>query len=56
MHIGWPQGILLWLLLVGVGLNLGRDGKPRGGNYSFFWSLVNAAVLLGLLLWGGFFK
>jgi hypothetical protein len=47
--------IYLGLMLLGLGMVLAKDGKPRTGNHSFFWSLSGIATQCALLYWGGFF-
>lgn len=55
IHIGWPQGIYLSLLLIGLILSAKDHGKPRpNGNV---WIQVTATIIvLPLLIWGGFFR
>ena len=55
MNIGWPQLLILALLLVGTGVQLAKHGEPRGGKHSFWVALISDAILIGLLYWGGFF-
>jgi len=56
MYFGIPQIILLGLIVMGLGLNLAKHGEPQKGKHSFWMSLVNSAVIVGLLYWGGFFS
>lgn len=53
--IGWPEGIFLFLVVLGIVLHLALDGKPRTGTYSFGANLISSILLLALLYWGGFF-
>lgn len=55
MMVGWPQGIYLALVLIGLGVAAAKHGQPKTGTYSFWVSLPASAILLGLLAWGGFF-
>jgi len=53
--MGWPQWVLIILLLMDLGLALGRDGQPKG-NYSFGYSLLGSGIMVGLLWVGGFWS
>jgi hypothetical protein len=54
--MGVPQIILCALYTLSLGIHLAKNGEPRTGNYGFFSSLFTVAVVIGLLIWGGFFK
>lgn len=58
MNIGWPQGIVLALILYNL-INHGfNHGEPRHEWYSHYnigVQLVDDAVMLLILYWGGFF-
>jgi len=54
MSIGWPEGILLALVAIEFATHCEKAGQPRSP-YSPVTHLINAAVVLGLLWWGGFF-
>jgi len=54
VNIGWPEGILLGLLFIEICLHMGRHGEPRG-NYNAGLRLFDAAILVTILWWGGFF-
>jgi hypothetical protein len=54
MNIGWPEGILLGLIFIEICVAMSCHGQPRG-NYNAGLRLFDAALLLGLLVWGGFF-
>ena len=45
---------LIAIMLLGVGIALGKHGEPKDGTYSF-WSTLIAFALEMLLLWGGGF-
>lgn len=55
MTIGWPQAIMLALILVGMGSSLAKYGKPKTDSYDLIDVLVGPSLILGLLFWGGFF-
>lgn len=54
MSFGWPQITFLALTMMGLGMNLALHGKSRG-EYNFFGSIFNTAIVLSILWWGGFF-
>lgn len=56
MHIGWPQGIILGLMLLADGMALAKHGEPKESDYNILASLAGTAIMVGLLYWGGFFK
>jgi hypothetical protein len=51
----WPQWTVLGLLVLGLGLALGKHGQSRKP-FSFWETLINTAITFGLLYFGGFFK
>lgn len=53
--IGWPEGIFLGLLLLGLGYATAKDGEPRS-NYDVGASLLCVVITVALLWWGGFFS
>ena len=53
--MGVPQIILLTLLGIQLLVNAHLHGKPRTGNYSFLQAVFNAAILIWILVSGGFF-
>lgn len=56
MHIGWPQGILLTMMLIGEGISLSKYGQKKQDSYDIIDVLVAPLIMLGLLYWGGFFS
>jgi len=55
INIGWPEGILLTLLILGTFVRYTDLGKPRPADK--WWSpLLNLFLMLYLLQWGGFFS
>lgn len=55
MHIGWPQGIMVVLLLLGTGSSIAKHGQPHDP-YNGGMSFVSLLITLALLYWGGFFN
>lgn len=55
MSIGWPEGILLAIIVVELILVAVLHDTPRTDTWSFHFKLYGNVVLLGLLYWGGFF-
>ena len=51
-------GKVLLCCFFGVELLLAAymHGKPKNGYYSFWSTVLDEAIILGLLWWGGFFK
>jgi hypothetical protein len=54
--MGIPQLIVIVLYVLGLGISMAKHGQPIDANHSFFLKLFSTAVMLGLLIWGGFFK
>jgi len=50
-----PQIIIICLIVLGVGIDIERHGKPKEGTYNFWLSLFGVAVTVALLWWGGYF-
>jgi len=50
----WPQIILPILMLLNIGLALGKHGQAR--TWSFWKELIDNFVLFALLWFGGFFE
>jgi hypothetical protein len=51
-----PQIIFVSIIGINLLCTAYLHGKPKDGKYSFWSSLSSAAILIGLLMWGGFFK
>lgn len=49
----WPQITVIVLMSIRVAVNIALHGKPRP-EYNLWHSLINAAILTGLLYAGGF--
>ncbi len=50
-----PQIIAISLVMLDLGFAIAKHGQPRTRPYSQFDSLINSAIWLGLMYWGGFF-
>lgn len=50
-----PQIILLVIMGAGLLLSAHDHGKPRSDN-NFWVSMISGLIIIGLLIWGGFFK
>ena len=53
--MGAPQIILLSLLGLQLLLTAYLHGKPRDGKHNIFFKLIDAAILIWILIAGGFF-
>jgi hypothetical protein len=51
-----PQIIYVILIGMNLGTALTKDGEPKSGTHDFVRSLIAAAMIFGLLWWGGFFS
>lgn len=54
--MGTPQIIICVLYTLGLGINLAKHGEPKNDKYNFFSSCITVAIVIGLLIWGGYFK
>lgn len=50
-----PQLIHIGLALFYLGVTIAKRGQPKRGKRNFSTDLVSAAIIVGLLVWGGFF-
>lgn len=56
-HIGWPEGIVLALMVFGLVNHMAKHGQPYSiKDYDFRLRLVASLILFGLYAWGGFFS
>jgi len=55
MNIGWPQGIYIAIVLLGLLITAAKDGEPMEGRYNFSLRFMLSICIFGLLWWGGFF-
>lgn len=51
-----PQIILSVLIGLEVYYAFDKDGKPKEGEHSASTALLAYGVIIGLLIWGGFFN
>ena len=51
----WPQIIYLSLILLGLGLQIDRHGKPKDGTHNIWVDLFSTGLIMLILYWGGFF-
>jgi hypothetical protein len=51
--MGWPQWVVIGLLIFNLGVSLAMDGKPRSP-MSFMASAIGAVITWWLLWMGGF--
>lgn len=56
MNIGWPEGIYLAIVFLGLCFTISNHGKPKTGEHDAGAFLLASAITLGLLYWGGFFS
>lgn len=52
----YAQIIYLFIVVLGLGIALAKDGQPKTDKYSFWGTVVATLISLGLLYWGGFFN
>ena len=55
LHNGWPQAIMLTLMVMSDLLSLRKHGQPRTVKHSFPVDLSGSVIALAILYWGGFF-
>ncbi|QWY14277.1 hypothetical protein [Xanthomonas phage M29] len=51
-----PQLIYLALMFVGIGIAVSKHGQPETGKHNAWVTLIASALVINLLLWGGFFS
>jgi hypothetical protein len=57
MKLGIPQIIYICLMSYSILNELSRHGETKKpSKYNFFTTLISAAILITLLIYGGFFK
>jgi len=54
--MGMPQIILIILYCLSLGIAMSKHGQPEEGKYNFFYNLISTGIMIGLLIWGGFFN
>lgn len=55
MNLGPPQLIYLALIALNLGVVLAKHGEVKPHKTSLWTQLLNLAIVLPLLWWGGFF-
>ena len=50
-----PQIIVIVIMGLSIGVNLGKHGEKQNDTYNVWHSLFRVAIWIGLLVWGGFF-
>lgn len=55
VSVGIPQIIVIVLYSISLCLAANQHGKPRDGEHNFWVSLIGTGIIIGLLVWGGFF-
>ena len=53
MHI--PQVLILMLFALDIGCVLAKHGEPKTDKHNVFITAISHAILVALLIWGGFF-
>lgn len=54
-HIGWPEGIYLFLTIFALGITLAKHGEPNTGKNNIWVSLIASGIHFAIMWWGGFF-
>ena len=53
MIIGWPQGIILTIYLLNIGMSIANSARNKDAKW--IENIIGSAINIGLLTWGGFF-
>jgi hypothetical protein len=53
MHI--PQVLILLLIALDIGVVLAKHDQPRTDKYNVFVTAISHAIMVAILIWGGFF-
>jgi hypothetical protein len=56
LYIGWPQGIILAMILVHLGVHIALHGKRVERTYNALSYIFYVVFLTFLWFWGGFFN
>lgn len=56
MTIGWPQALLLTFMFLKICGHASKNGQPMGLRFNLGHALIDTALLVGILYWGGFFS
>lgn len=55
MIMHWPQLVWLALVMIGLGVDVARHGRPKTGKYNLWASLAALLIAVAILYFGGFF-
>lgn len=55
MTLHWPQLVVLFLYLIGLGYSLAKHGEPETGKHNFWMTLLVQTGMVYVLYCGGFF-
>lgn len=53
-HIGWPQGVLLIMMILSLGISMEKHGQPNKDENAWI-TLAADVIVITLLYFGGFF-
>lgn len=54
--MGMPQILILAIYMLSLGNELAKHGDTKVIKYNFGGKLLVTMIVIGLLIWGGFFK
>ncbi len=54
--MGIPQILILALYMLSLGVELAKHGETKVMKYDFGGKMLATMIVIGLLIWGGFFK
>lgn len=55
MKLEWPQITWFVLVLISLGVSVGKHGEPKEGNHNFWYSLIGTVIAFWIFYSGGFF-
>lgn len=53
--MNWAVYVILGIYVLNLGLNLGKHGEPKDGEYNFFTSLIATGIMMFLYYKAGLF-
>lgn len=56
LHVGWPQAIVVAMLLLTDAFAIANHGKVRSVRSNGWVSVTFTALWMAVLYWGGFFS
>lgn len=56
MHIGIPEGIILFILFFNLTQSIIHHKEPNNSEYNGWTGFISVCILIALLTWGGFFS